>query len=157
MARRIKELSVQKFGGVDDHGSLREEGIQQFESGMTGEKSLHANVNYDVKSIETESQTKLEHDEGYGNAVIIRAFEFGVNPEAFKQHKPTKQELFNSHYRGIEVALWKDGMKVMPDVNPRITLAPEGNKYTIFVGAMPAKGHLLREEPKTLSQIVHGR
>ena len=103
----------------------------------------------------SESKTHLEDDTGSGDAAIIRMFEFGVNHEAFKQHQPTKQELFNSHYKGIEVMLWRDGLKVMPEVEPQLTFNKKKTKYRIFVGAKPMKGHLLTEQPKTLSQIIN--
>ena len=76
-----------------------------------------------------------------------------MNPEAFALHRPTKQELFNHHSKGIETILWKDGLKVMPDVPPRLVV--EGSKYRIFVGAQPMKGMALEEKPKTLKQLIH--
>lgn len=141
MAKRIKNktFEVQKFGGTSDLGAA----------------SMHGSM-HDVKDIEVQSQTKLESDEGHGNAAIIRTFVFGMNPQAFKEYQPTKQELFNSHHKGIEVALWKDGMKVMPEVNPRVLIEPEKMRYRIIVGAKPMKGHLLREKPMTLSELAHG-
>lgn len=141
MARRVnKTVQVNKFGGVQS----------------LGETEMHG-YGHDIKDIEVESKTKLEQDEGYGNAAIIRCFEFGANPEAFKEYQPTRQELFNSHHKGIETALWRDGMKVMPDVNPRIVMDQKTGRYRIFVGAQPMKGHILHERPQTLSEIAHGR
>ncbi len=107
-----------------------------------------------VSAIETKSETHLEDDKGTGGAAIIRMFEFAANPIAFKQHKPTKQELFNYHAKGIEVMLWKDGMKVLTEVDPKVTINQKKSKYRIFVGAVPQKGHLLTERPQTLSQIT---
>jgi len=107
------------------------------------------------KDVEVESQTKLEEDTGWGAPVIIRQFMFGVNPEAFNYHPPTKQELFNSHLKGIEIMLWKDGLKVWPDVPPRLIFTKKKDRYTIFVAATPAKGHQLRETPQTLTQIAN--
>lgn len=134
--RRPKATDVKKFGGVDELGNAALE------------------HNYDVKSLEVKSDTNLEEDQGHGAAAIIRTFEFGVNPQAFAQYKPTKQELFNSHYKGIELALWKDGMKVMPDVEPKIVMKED--KYFIMVGAQPMRGHTLQEKPKTLKDLIHG-
>ena len=111
---------------------------------------------YDVNSLEVHSKTNLEQDEGSGRPVILRKFEFGMNPEAWGQHQPTKQELFNHHLKGIEIALWKDGMKPMPDVNPRIVIDPQTMKYQIFVAAEVARGHMLNERPLTLKQLTHG-
>lgn len=114
-------------------------------------------INWTAREVETESESYLEEDTGEGNPVVIRMFEFGMNPEAFKQANPTTQDIFNSHYKGIEVALWKDGLKVVPEVNPRIVLTPEKGIYRIFVTARAARGHLLTDVPNTLGTVLHGR
>lgn len=109
----------------------------------------------DVSKIDTQSETHLEEDTGYGEVALIRRFEFAANPEAFKLHTPSKQELFNYHAKAIEVMLWKDGLTIMPDIAPRLSINKRKTKYHIFVGAKPQRGHLLKEQPKTLSQIAH--
>ncbi len=141
MAKKKKPIEVQKFGGVDSLGTTQMDGY-----------------GHDVQSIETQSKTHLEDDLGTGNPAIIRCFEFGINPQAFKEHPPTKQDLFNYHHKGIEVALWRDGMKVIPEVNPRVVVNEQKMTYQIFVGAKPMKGHILQEhqQTKTLAQIAHG-
>ncbi len=148
MAKRsTKTVDVQKFGGVEDVGQFTET------------HALDApveNVHYDLQNLEVKSETHLEDDKGGGGAAIIRMFEFGMNPQAFMEARPSKQQLFNSHYKGIELALWKDGMKVIPEVNPRIVVDAKAGNYKIFVGAQPQKGHMLMEQPKTLSQQIHG-
>lgn len=158
MAKRSKKtLDVQKFGGVDHVGTAHDANLTKFTSGMTQQESLHNDVNYDMESLEVQSETHLEDDHGGGGAAIIRMFEFGMNPQAFNEHVPSRQELFNSHYKGIEMALWRDGMSVMPEVNPRLVVDSKNGKYQIFVGAKPMKGHLLQEQPKTLAEQIHGR
>lgn len=157
MAKRSKKtVEVQKFGGVDNMGTVRDENFTKFTSEMSGKESYHNNTNYDLESIETKSETHLEDDQGYGGAAILRTFTFGINPEAFRQHTPSKQELFNSHLKGIEMALWKDGMMVMDEVEPKVIIDPKGKQYMIFVGARPMRGHLLKEVPKTLAEQIHG-
>lgn len=118
--------------------------------------SKHANLapSAEVQELEVKSKTNLEEDTGYGQAAIIRMFEFGMNVKTFLEVKPTKQQLFNSHYKVIETALWKDGLKVLPEVEPRVTIDAKGLKYRIFVGARPMRGHILQQVPKTLSQIA---
>jgi len=127
---------VQKFGGNDKLGQV------------VVNDNLH-----EAESIEVKSERKLEDDTGYGNAVIIRCFTFGMNPQAF-QNQPTKQELFNSHIKGIEVMLWRDGMTIMTEVEPRILI--KDNQYQIFVGARPMRGYILKENPQKLKQIIYG-
>lgn len=155
--RKRKAVEVQKFGGAENVGSVREEGnLSTFHSELSNQDSIHENVNWDLQSVEVQSDTKLEQDEGVGGAAIIRMFQFGMNLDAFKQHPPTKQELFNSHLKGIELALWKDGMKVMPDIEPKVVVDEKSARYMIFVGAVPMRGHILRERPQTLAEIAHG-
>lgn len=145
--KRPKEMTVQQFGGTDHLGDVKAEAA--FDNQVK-------DVDYDVRSIEAKSQTKIEDDEGYGNAIVIRTFTFGVNPAAFAQHRPTKQELFNSHFKGIEAALWRDGLKVVPEQNPQVVVSEDSSRYQIIVGAMPMRGHTLYQQPQTLKEIVHG-
>lgn len=116
---------------------------------------------YEVKQGEVHSDIKLEADEGDGKTIVIRSFDFKANPQAFKERTPSKQELFNAHAKQIEVLLWKDGMKVMPDVSPKLMLSKNRKFYRIAVGAEPAKGHLLgssaQDKFQTLSDAAHGR
>ena len=121
-----------------------------------GTANTEGNVDYEVNNLEVQSKTKLEEDVGDGRPVILRKFEFGMNPTAWQQYRPTKQELFNYHLKGIEIALWKDGLKPMPDVNPRIVVDSQNMKYQIFVAAEVARGHLLNANPLTLKQLTSG-
>lgn len=146
MARLKKKLEVQKFGGVDELGQVK----------LDRKDSFGVKDNYEVNSVETQSDTKLEHDEGTGIPVIIRTFEFGANPEAFKQHTPTKQELFDAHKKGLEMHLWRDGMIYFDEVQPQITFNKKGTKYKIIIAALPARGQSLLDTPQTLSQIANG-
>lgn len=107
------------------------------------------------ENIEVKSKTKLEDDPGTGSNVVIRMFEFGVNPIAFQEYHPTLQDLFDSHKKGIERILWGDGLTPIDELAPRVVLSKDKKTYRIFVGAIPSKGNLLTEVPKTLSQIVH--
>ena len=142
--RKTKSKEVKSFGGVSKSKKLLE---------TNAKNAPVKDIAWDASQIEVESDTHLEDDEGVGSAAIIRCFEFAANPQAFGEHQPTKQELFNSHLKGIETMLWRDGMKIMPEVQPRIIF--EQTTYKIFVSATPMRGHILRERPQTLSQIAN--
>lgn len=137
-----------KGSKVDDH-IVDKVGITE----QTGEKDIQ----WEATKGEVESTTNLEDDEGHGPAVIVRSFDFKANPAAFHEHTPSKQELFNAHAKQIEIHLWKDGMQVMPDVDPKVILSKKRDGYRIIVGAEPAKGNLLYQTPQTLSQIASKR
>lgn len=138
MAKKAKYKDVAKFGGVDELG-----------------KTSFNNYEHELSNIEAKSETNLEMDKGEGNATIIRCFTFGINPEVFMKQRPTKQDLFNYHISGIEMAMYRDGMIPYLEVEPRITFDTKRMQYSIFVAAHPRKGYLLQERPQTLSEIAH--
>lgn len=148
MARVKKVKEVTKFGGVDELGQVKTD----------LHKGIGASVNtYDASTVEAKSeQTHLEDDVGHGEAVIVRCFTFGMNPKTFLERKPTKQDLFNSHLRGIEMALFGDGLKVFDEVPPRLVFDVKKQQYSIFVAARPRKGIMLYERPQTLREIING-
>lgn len=137
---KLKKLELKKFGGTEKIGETQLNGF-----------------NHDVSTIEEQSQTSLEQDLGTGQVAVIRCFEFKANMDAFKEHPIGKQELFNYHFKGIEIALWKDGLQIMPDVEPRVVFDDDKGQYRIFVGSLPMKGQIVQQTPKTLTQLVHGR
>lgn len=154
--KRIKKERLASSKDIEDH--------------ILGETTAKVNTsldfggkadNYDVKQGEVHSDLKLEADEGHGKTIVVRSFDFKANPPAFKERTPSKQELFNAHAKQIEIQLWKDGLKVMPDVKPQLFLSKQRNHYRIVVGAEPAKGQLIssmdQDKFQTLSQAAHGR
>ena len=155
MAKKRKKVAeVKKFSGTDNLGTLREEGNYEVMKGTISTDKVSPDTNWDLNAAAVESETKIEHDEGVGNAAVVRTFTFGANPEVFAQHKPTRQELFNAHYKGIEQALWRDGLKVIPEVNPQVRISDDGKSYAIVVGAEPMRGHILTEKPSTLKELL---
>lgn len=150
MARKLKQAKeVAKFGGVDELGTVKSD--------------LHSPLQeqtYDASSVEAKSeQTHLEDDKGEGDAVVIRCFTFSINlehPELWLEKQPSKQDLFNFHIHGIEMALWKDGLKIFDKVAPRLTFDVKKMQYSIFIAALPRNGYLLHERPQTLSELAHG-
>lgn len=161
--RKTKSVEVKKFGGVDDLGSVKElNNKKQFHSYLSDKDFDVPDVNWDAKSVEAESTTTLEMDQGGGGALIIRDFKFKIDPTALTecfiatQTYPDKQMLFNSVVKFIEASLWQDGLKVFPDVEPRVLINENYTEFDVFVGSVPQKGQRLLETPKTLSQLVNG-
>lgn len=150
MAKRTKTAEVQKFGGVEKVGNVRmETAVDPFNG------SVH-----ELSSIETQSKITLEQDKGEGDMIFIRCFTFAFNPEVMKQMQTEgrilqKQDLFNAHHKGIELALWKDGLKA--DIDLPIRVVVNDKNYQIFVSARPRKGWAVDQKPLTLSEIAHGR
>ena len=115
-------------------------------------KSDIGDIEWEGEEIGAESTTKIQDDKGTGIPIILRRFTFAVNPEAFKDHKPTEQELFNSHKNGIMALLWSDEMRPYEAIEPRIVFSKDKSHYTIFVGCIP-KG-VLNDQTNTLSQLL---
>ncbi len=153
--KKVKKARLASSKNIEDHITGETEAkVINIDTGANGH-------NYDVKQGEVHSDIHLEEDTGHGKAIIIRSFDFQANPEAFKHKTPSKQELFNAHAKQIEIILWKDGLKVMPDVKPQLVLSKQRNHYRIIVGAEPEKGQLITSQDQdkfqTLSQAAHGR
>lgn len=141
----IKKNRSHKSKDINDHivqtGTVKEDGVGDWE---VSEQEIH-------------STTLIEDDDGHGKPVVIRSFDFKANPQAFFRHIPTKQELFNAHYKQIEVFLMKDGLKVMPEVNPQVKVSKDKTMYRIVVGAEPMRGFLVNDRPQTLSEITNAK
>lgn len=154
--KKVKKERLTSSTDLNDHilGETKVKVINTLDSSGSGH-------DYEVKQGEVHSDIKLEADEGHGKTIVIRSFDFKANPTAFKERTPSKQELFNAHAKQIEVQLWKDGLKVMPDVTPQLILDKKRRGYRIVVGAEPERGHLIRsldnDKYQTLSQAAHGR
>lgn len=127
-------------------------------------EEVHADVesvildgNSEAAQAQVESKTHLEDDEGSGEVAIIRQFKFKMDVDAFAKAPVSKQGLFNHHLKQIEIILWKDGMKVMPEVPPQLQIDAKKRQYTIIIGASIVKGNLLLggQKPKKLSEIAH--
>lgn len=109
---------------------------------------------WDAAGATVNSTTHLEDDHGTGSNVVIRSFTFSVNHETFKQHKPSKQELFDYHAKQIQVLLWQDDLVAMPEVAPGLKFNKKKTQYTITIGAIARKGRVFHDKAKTLSEVI---
>jgi len=112
------------------------------------------NAEWEGEELGVISDTKLEQDLGTGHEVVLKFFDFGVNEEAFKQHRPTAQELFNSHRGGIEALLWRDGLKPYEGLNPRFMFSKNKKFYRFIITCIPMAGRVISDTPQTLSQLL---
>lgn len=105
---------------------------------------------YDAETVRSESTTKIEDDKGVGSPFILRFFEFAANPETFKYQKPTAQQLFDHHRKGIESMLWTDGMRPYEGVEPRLIFGKD--RYQFVITCVPKE--VLLDSTRTLSQLL---
>lgn len=112
------------------------------------------NIEWEGEEIGVTSETKLEDDKGTGQEIILRFFDFGANVETFRRYRPTAQELFNSHRKGIEALLWRDGMKPFDGVEPRLLFSKDKTSYRFVIACTPSSGNTLIDKTNTLSQLL---
>lgn len=110
---------------------------------------------YHGQSIQVQSDTKLESDQGTGETIILRTYRWSTNPEIFNKYTPDPQEIFESHKKGILGFLWQDGMTPAPEIEPKFVLSEDRKYYWIIVGARPSVGQVVVDTPKTLTEILH--
>ena len=111
-------------------------------------------IEWEGEDLQAQSDTKLESDLGTGQKVVIRFFEFGANPSAFQQYKPTAQELFNHHRQGIMSLLWRDELQPYEDIPPRIIFSKSKTHYRIIITCIPRGLTGIVENAFTLSQLI---
>ncbi len=107
------------------------------------------------QTVQVESDTHLEDDHGTGEHVIIRTYEFAANPLQFGQRTPDYQELFDSHKKGIAALLWQDGLTPVPEIDPKIVISKNQDRYFIMVTARPSLGQSVLDKSQTLSEIAN--
>lgn len=108
---------------------------------------------WEGQEIEVQSDPLI--DSGTGTPVILRFFEFKLNPEMMKYKRPSNQDLFNAHAMQIKTFLWKDGLEPFEALEPRIIWAKKKDGFRIMVTCIPRKGIILSESPRTLQQITN--
>ena len=97
-------------------------------------------------------------DSGTGKTNVLRQFEFVFSPDFLRKLKqkkvlaPTKQDLFNSNWKQIEITLWGDGLIPFKEVEPRIIVGKK--KYKIFILCEPRLGVMVAEKVRTLQEIT---
>ena len=90
-------------------------------------------------------------DPGVGKQVLIRTFEFKMNP--LTKHLPVdKQELFNQHAKQIATILWGDGLRPFDNASPRVILDREKGIYRIFVACEAKVGTVFADKTRNLSE-----
>lgn len=110
------------------------------------------NLEWEGETVQAESKVNLQDDRGTGKPIVLRFFEFGVNPQAFKDHKPTAQELFNTHIRGMESLIWSDGLIFCKEIEPKLWFSKDNKKYRFMIGCLPVQ--TLIETPNTLAELA---
>ena len=95
-------------------------------------------------------------DSGTGKKVIIRVFDFqwakNLNKQDIQQIKFNKQALFNAHANFIKSFLWKDGLSVLENEDPKLMFAKGG--YKIAVACEARFGLNIFEKGNTLQDIL---
>ena len=94
-------------------------------------------------------------DSATGKKVIIRKFDFEWNkntkPEDKMNAQYNKQEFFNSHAKYIRDFLWKDGLSILENEDPKMNFNKKG--YIIAVACEARWGVSIFEKGMTLQDI----
>lgn len=95
-------------------------------------------------------------DPGVGEPRIIRTFTFKFNPEFIKNNKGlkglNKQELFNNHWKMLQVELWKDGLVPDEGIEPSIIFKKDW--YIIQITCKARMGVIVADTPQTLNTYL---
>ena len=89
-------------------------------------------------------------DAGTGKPLLVRVFDFKKNPEVKKY--PSRQDVFNAHAKQIRDFLWKDGLRIIENHDPRFTFTKDGYRIAILCEAR--LGVMWMDKPRTLQDIL---
>lgn len=115
------------------------------------------------EGVKVDEETKYEYgatlesdkaqiiDQGIGKKVLIRIFEFTMNP-LLKNMPIDRQDLFNNHAKQIATILWGDGLRPLDSIPPRVILDREKNIYRIFVTCEAKTGTMFADKTRNLSE-----
>ena len=108
----------------------------------------------DWSASEMETEDVKMFDEAKGDKFVLRHFEYALSPDVDSETLD-KQQLFNHHWKEIEMTLWEDGFTVIKEIDPRIII--QKDLYRIFVTCRPRVGlgvmTSINEEATTLQEI----
>ncbi len=90
-------------------------------------------------------------DTGVGKQVLIRTFDFKMNP-TMKYQEVDKQGIFNAHAKQIATLLWADGLKPLESYSPRVIINPAKETYQIFVTCEAKLGTVFADKTRNLSE-----
>ncbi|MEK6882318.1 MAG: hypothetical protein AABY22_22050 [Nanoarchaeota archaeon] len=95
-------------------------------------------------------------DSATGKKIIIRKFEFEWDKKIKLQDKMNaqydKQAFFNSHAKYIKDFLWKDGLSVLENQDPKMIFNEKG--YVIAIACEAKLGVSIFEKGMTLQDIL---
>lgn len=118
------------------------------------EKGIDKNTEWIEQDLAIKADTPLI-DSATGKKVIIRKFEFEWDKKIKTQDKMNaqynKQEFFNSHAKYIRDFLWKDGLSVLENQDPKMIFNEKG--YIIAVACEARFGVSIFDKATTLQDI----
>lgn len=96
-------------------------------------------------------------DSATGKRLVIRVFDYKfdprMKPEEIQRAKTNKQEFFNQHAKYIRSFLWKDGLKIREDHDPRMMFTKRGYRIAVLCEARLGLG--FDRQGTTLQKILN--
>ena|SRR3990167_6538082 len=95
-------------------------------------------------------------DSGAGKKLIVRMFDFqwnkGIKKEDIELAKTNKQQIFNAHASYVKSFLWKDGLVIREDHDPKLIFTEQGYRIAILCEAR--LGLNIFEKGSTLQDLM---
>ena len=102
------------------------------------EKGLGKNTEWTERDLAIKADTPLI-DSATGKKLIVRVFDFDwkkrIMKEEIERAKNNKQDFFNSHAKYIRDFLWKDGLSIREDHDPKIIFNNKGYRIAVLCEA----------------------
>lgn len=86
------------------------------------------------KDLAVKADTPLV-DSATGAKLIVRLFDFEWSKDTKEEDKSNRQEIFNAHAQYIKSFLWKDGLTIREDHDPKLIFTKKGYRIAILCEA----------------------
>ena len=98
---------------------------------------------------EDQTDTNLMHDTGKGEPIVIRNFEFKLDPSLTTP--PTKEQILTPEYvKHLSTLLWADSLRLV--MEPRVQITKD--KILIFAPCQARTGSSYSEAPRMLQEML---
>lgn len=120
-------------------------------------ETIGASEKWTGQEVEVQSDPLIDNQNS-GKTIVLRSFFFKANPETMKRDRPTKQQIFDSHIKQIELMLWSDGLTPFKGVEPRIKVSKKRDEYKVVLACEAKASVNFSHTPTKLQDLIskHG-
>lgn len=109
---------------------------------------------YEWEGSSVQTDMTLLANDGTGNKVILRVFDFDLPPMKLEE-RPSVDQLLAVHKTKLTAFLWRD--ELVPVEKFKLVFSPDNKHFRIFATCQAKAGSVILNEPEVLQHLMHGQ